>query len=143
MAPAAPAQNSAAKANVFDFLSEGSAPAKAPVANAPQSNNRPPLAATPLSPSFAPLQPQRTTSSASVTSSVSTTAPAKSNNTSSLNFDDLWASSAGKNNAAGATASKAKMTMADLAKQKSSSAVWGAGTPNSSQAKKSDPFDFL
>jgi len=139
-APSAPAANSkpatsgssGAKGNVFDFLGDGGSAAIPSATSA-----RPPLAATPLSPSTAPIQPQRADSSTSMASAGAPPAPAKGNNA-SLNFDDLWASSAGKS-ASAISANKGKMTMSEMAKQKSNSAVWG-GTP---QQKKSDPFDFL
>lgn len=58
-----------------------------------------------------------------------------------MNFDDLWASSSGKSATSG---SKGKMTMAEMAKQKSNSAVWGTNTSSSQQQNKpKDPFDFL
>jgi epsin len=132
----APAANkSSQKVNVFDFLSDGG-DSVAPSAAAP----RPAFATTTLSPSVAPLQPQRTVSSNSTTTSSSKVSNGNGAATSSLNFDDLWATSAGKSSSSAAGANKGKMSMAEMAKQKSSSAVWGAQTP---QAKQSDPFDFL
>ncbi|PWN37572.1 ENTH-domain-containing protein [Meira miltonrushii] len=143
-APSAPAPAKQTKpvssgSNVFDFLGDD-AGSSAPVA-APKVN------ASFTSPSAgAPLQPQRTISS----SSVSTTSKPAGNGSStgktnaSINFDDLWATSSGKSNASGnTTAGKGKMTMAEMAAQKSQSAVWGNSTPNNNAGKAKDPFDFL
>ncbi|UZJ54405.1 hypothetical protein CBS101457_003725 [Exobasidium rhododendri] len=116
-----------AKGSVFDFLGEGDL--------VPAPSAQPSLSAARLTPSTAPLQPQRSISGSTAGSAV----PPKGN-ASSLNFDDLWATSAGKSSTTNSNDNKGKMTMAEMAKQKSSSAVWGGSTP---QQKKSDPFDFL
>lgn len=142
-APASAAKpTSGVSSNVFDFLGSddskaGATQAPAPAASRPSA----PMAATPLSPSAAPIQPQRPTLSSS--SSATAASGAKNN---AFNFDDLWASSSGKASAAVNGAGKGKMSMAEMAKQKSSSAVWGGGAapPGASTANKpKDLFDFL
>lgn len=145
-APSAPAPVKQTKpatsgANVFDFLGDdagSSAPIAAPKANAAFTNS---------SAAAAPLQPQRTISS----SSVSTTSKPAGNGSStgktnaSINFDDLWATSSGKTNLGGNStgAGKGKMTMAEMAAQKSQSAVWGNTSNTNNAGKAKDPFDFL
>lgn len=130
--------------NVFDFLGDDagtSAPAVAPKPNASFASAS----------AAAPLQPQRTISSSSVTSAAkpTNTASSAAKTNTSVNFDDLWASSSGKPNAGGSSsANKGKMTMAEMAAQKSQSAVWGnnagnGGVTNNSAGKAKDPFDFL
>lgn len=72
--------------------------------------------------------------------------PAAATNT-SFNFDDLWASSSGKSSTAG----KQKMSMAEMAKNQSSSALFGAakqppasnGGSTQPSGKKQDIFDLL
>ncbi|MCO5565536.1 hypothetical protein L7F22_019210 [Adiantum nelumboides] len=141
-APAQATKPATGGANVFDFLGDdagSAAPIAAPKANASFTSPSP----------AAPLQPQRTVS----TSSVSTTTKSVGNGSSagktnaSINFDDLWATSSGKQNTgANSSAGKGKMTMAEMAAQKSQSAVWGnnaGGGANNNAGKAKDPFDFL
>lgn len=145
-APAAAAAKSTkapangAGANVFDFLGDDGAPiASGPPPAQPVRMG----SSSTLTPSAAPMQPQRTTSSNSMASSAQHPASKPAGNGGSINFDDLWASSSGKQSTA--AANKGKMTMAEMAKQKSSSAVWGASTPGTTgqASKPRDPFDFL
>lgn len=63
-------------------------------------------------------------------------------------FDDLWGSASGSKKD-DANASKGKMTMAQMAKDKSQSSVWGGGmnqqsqSSGSGQGQKKDLFDLL
>ncbi|TKY87462.1 hypothetical protein EX895_003476 [Sporisorium graminicola] len=88
------------------------------------------------------MSPSSKSSTPSVTTPA-TTRPAASTN-SSFNFDDLWAASSGK---AGSAAGKQKMSMAEMAKNQSSSALFASssGQPaaQQQQAKKTDIFDLL
>ncbi|SPO31649.1 related to ENT3 - cytoskeletal adaptor [Ustilago trichophora] len=125
-APAAPAKPAAApavkpQAASFDFFD--SAPA------------------APKSASSGVMSPSQTSQPSTP---ATTSRPAASTN-SSFNFDDLWAASSGKSsNAAG----KQKMSMAEMAKNQSSSALFASQSSNSAQPaaqqnKKQDIFDLL
>lgn len=101
---------------------------------------------------IAPSKPtSKPTPSATSPPTTQSARPAAATNT-SFNFDDLWASSSGKSSTAG----KQKMSMAELAKDQSSSALFGAAkqppaytssgnaTHNSvNNGKKQDIFDLL
>lgn len=133
-APAAPAKPAAPsvqpQAASFDFFD--SAPAAAP--SAPRSA----ASSNVMSPSSKPSTPAATASS-----TTGATRPAASTN-SSFNFDDLWAASSGKSSAAG----KQKMSMAEMAKNQSSSALFASQSSSGQsgaqqQGKKKDIFDLL
>ncbi|MCO5610577.1 hypothetical protein L7F22_064816 [Adiantum nelumboides] len=143
-APAArPSNTAAAKSggNVFDFLGGDETAATAPAPSRGSASTTSGISSTPLSPQ---QRPQASRSTTATSTSSASQQPAKN----SLNFDDLWASSAGKSSAMGSGAggaNKGKMSLAEMAKQKSNSAVWASGSaqqPPSTQ-NKSDPFDFL
>lgn len=135
-APAAPAKPAAQpkvqpQATSFDFFDSSNT--CAPAASAVPK----PAASGIMSPSH-PAQPAKSTASANAAAA---TRPAASTN-SSFNFDDLWAASSGKsNNATG----KQKMSMAEMAKNQSSSALFASSTsqPSAQQNKKQDIFDLL
>ncbi|CDW97975.1 hypothetical protein [Sporisorium scitamineum] len=131
-APAAPAKPAATpvtqpQATSFDFFDS------APIAPAASKS-------TASSTLMSPTQSSKA-STPSVTSPAASR-PAASTNT-SFNFDDLWAASSGKSNAAG----KQKMSMAEMAKNQSSSALFASSSaqPAAQQqaAKKKDIFDLL
>ncbi|KIS65903.1 uncharacterized protein UMAG_05992 [Mycosarcoma maydis] len=134
-APAAPVKTATTpsaqpQAASFDFFD--SAPAVAP--SAPKS------AAS--SGVMSPIQSSKpTTPVATAGNTTAASRPAASTN-SSFNFDDLWAASSGKTNTAG----KQKMSMAEMAKNQSSSALFAsssAAQPAAQQAQKKDIFDLL
>lgn len=164
-APATAASNDAFGDDFDDFqaapASAASArPAAAPAAK-PQAASFDFFDSTPVQTSAAPKtassgvmspsQPsQPSTPAAAAAASASATAPASrpaASTNSSFNFDDLWAASSGKSsNAAG----KQKMSMAEMAKHQSSSALFASQTSSSAaapatqqQGKKQDLFDLL
>lgn len=132
-APAAPAKPAAAPkaqppASSFDFFD--SAPSVTTSSAVPKS-----AASGVLSPSTQASKPATTPAAAPARPAVSTN--------SSFNFDDLWASSSGKS----ASAGKQKMSMAEMAKNQSSSALFASQSasaqPAAQQNKKQDIFDLL
>jgi epsin len=74
--------------------------------------------------------------------------PAAPASSGAFGFDDLWAASSGTaSTGAAAQKGKGKMSLAEMARDKSSSAVWGSNAPAQQppqQAqKKPDLFDLL
>lgn len=125
-APAKPAAPPAAKGNLFDFFDDD-APAAQPAAQPAAAIKAP---SAPAAPAAGP----RTASSTVVPT------PAQKPSTAAT-FDDLWATSRGKPAQAD---DKGKKSMAQLAKDQTSSSVWGANTgakPAGGQSK--DLFDLL
>ncbi|SNX87884.1 related to ENT3 - cytoskeletal adaptor [Melanopsichium pennsylvanicum] len=135
-AAAKPAAAPAAKSQSASFDFFDSAPA---IPSAPKS--------TASSGVMSPSQPSQASTPSAGTGAGTGAAgsrPAASTN-SSFNFDDLWAASSGKSsNAAG----KQKMSMAEMAKTKSSNALFASSSSSSAQPaaqqnKKEDIFDLL
>lgn len=121
-APAKPAAPPAAKGNLFDFLDD----------DAP--------AAQPAAPIKAPSAPAAPAAAPRTASSTVVPTPAQKPSTAAT-FDDLWATSRGKPAQAD---DKGKKSMAQLAKDQTSSSVWGGNTgakPAGGQSK--DLFDLL
>ncbi|KAJ1024187.1 hypothetical protein NDA16_003026 [Ustilago loliicola] len=163
-APAASTQSAAASNNDafgddFDDFQAAPAPAAAakpaaaPSAAQPQAGSfdffdSAPIAPAPSKPaSSGVMSPSQSAASKPATPAATSNAgarPAASTN-SSFNFDDLWAASSGKSsNASG----KQKMSMAEMAKNQSSSALFGSSgaQPAAQQQqanKKKDIFDLL
>ncbi|PWN52784.1 ENTH-domain-containing protein [Violaceomyces palustris] len=139
----APAPKQAASSS-FDFFGSEPAPKQAapPSSSSTARVHQPPgyASSSPLSPSSGAAATQR------APPPPATSSAATSNTSGGLNFDDLWAVSSGKAGSGG-NAGKGKMTMAEMAKSKSSSAVWGAPGSSSSAAsaggQKKDIFDLL
>lgn len=132
-APAAPSKPAAApsakpQAASFDFFDSAPAASSASKATASgvMSPSQPSQASTPAV-SAAPSRPAASTNS-------------------SFNFDDLWAASSGKSSN---TTGKQKMSMAEMAKNQSSSALFASQSSKPAQpaaqqqAKKQDIFDLL
>lgn len=131
-APSKPAATPTAKPQAASFDFFDSAPA---ATTAPKST------------SSSVISPSQTSQVSTPTAGAGAAAsrPAASTN-SSFNFDDLWAASSGKSsNAAG----KQKMSMAEMAKNQSSSALFASQSSGPTQAttqqqgKKKDIFDLL
>ncbi|KDN52411.1 ENTH-domain-containing protein [Tilletiaria anomala UBC 951] len=148
--------------DIFDFLGGNNGAAPAPAQSRPATGGRP----AGLAAQQQPLAPTRnnTTSSFSSSAAAGASKPAQtaaashasSSTTASINFDDLWASSAGKSTAGGAGNNKpAKMSMAEMARNQSANNVWGpaatakppmgAHTPaaGAGAGQKKDIFDLL
>lgn len=128
-APAAPAKSTITpaaqpQAASFDFFD--SAPIAAAKPAAPSGLMSPTQSSKPTTPAAAPAS-----------------RPAATTNT-SFNFDDLWAASSGKSGN-GAAGGKQKMSMAEMAKNQSSNALFASPAPGAQQqqAKKKDIFDLL
>lgn len=126
-AGSAPPAQSGGQGDLFDFLGDSTpAPSKPAAPTAPAAPT----------PQAAPAGRSASTASASTP----TVAAPK---TSSSTFDDLWASSRGMDSAQN---DKGKKSMAQLAKDQTSDAVWGArgnkGAP-SSNSQSQDLFDLL
>jgi epsin len=136
VAKAAPVKSAPAPVGAASFDLFGSATSSGDTALAATKSS--------LSTSSAALTPSAVSPSASSPLAQPARPPAATNTT--FNFDDLWASSSGKSSTAG----KQKMSMAEMAKNQSASALFGANSaatlphaPAAQQQKKQDIFDLL
>ncbi|KAI3627467.1 ENT3 [Malassezia furfur] len=124
----APAPSQPSKGNLFDFLDD------APPAQSANATTVAPAAVTP-----AATAPKPSGAAASKSSTVMATPATKPSAAST--FDDLWASSRGK---PVQSDDKGKKSMAQLAKDQTTSSVWGTSTkPANTTGGSKDLFDLL
>ncbi|WFC94097.1 Epsin-3, clathrin recruitment and traffic between the Golgi and endosome [Malassezia brasiliensis] len=124
-APGAPAPTQQSKGNLFDFLDD------APPA---QSANATTVAPAPVGAAAMPKPSAATASKSSTVVATPTTKPSAAST-----FDDLWATSRGK---PVQSDDKGKKSMAQLAKDQTTSSVWGTKPANTTGGSK-DLFDLL